>query len=74
MALREEIREVLAEHLDAVPAGDSAPLQVPSLALVLILEALEARFDLRFSAKDVAGAKLDTVERLVAFVQARLKR
>lgn len=74
MALREEIREVLDEHLDAVPQSDAAPLHVPSLALVLILEALEVKYDLRFSAKDLAGAKLDTVERLVAFVQARLQR
>ncbi|MBX7101604.1 MAG: hypothetical protein K1X89_28075 [Myxococcaceae bacterium] len=74
MALRDDIREVLAEHLDAVPDSDGAKLHVPSLALVLVLEALEARFDLRFSAKDLAGVRLDTVDALVAFVQARLPR
>lgn len=72
MNVRAVVREVLEANVDDVPADDATPFVIPSIALVQVLEALETKLELRFAAKDLAQAQLDSVERLARFVVQRL--
>ena len=72
MNVRAVVREVLEATVDEVPADDAQPFAIPSLALVQVLEALEEKLELRFAAKDLANARLDSVEHIARFVVQRL--
>jgi acyl carrier protein len=65
-----ELRALVAE-LRAPPASDDEPLELDSLSLVQLVEAVEARWGLRVAARDVIPEHWDTVARIAAYVEAR---
>lgn len=58
-------------HLAAIPADDAAPLDVDSLTLVSIVEAIEDAFDLRVAPREVVPENFSSVAAIVAFVVRR---
>ena len=65
------IRELLEAHVEP-PADDSLPLELPSLALVLLAEALEARFDFRVRATELVPENFSSIARVAAFVERKV--
>jgi len=70
MTLEDELRALVAEHATVSP-DDAAPLELDSLTLVTIVEALEDRFDLRVQAREVVPANFASLAAIAAFVRAR---
>ncbi len=70
MTLEDELRALFAEHA-TVPPDDAAPLELDSLTLVTIVEALEDRFALRIQAREVVPANFASLAAIAAFVRAR---
>ena len=64
------LRALVAERRDP-PAGDDDSLELDSLGLVELVEAVEARFELRVAARDVVPENWDTIARLAAYVDGR---
>jgi acyl carrier protein len=64
-----EVRVLTREFADV---GDDDPLELESLALVQLAEAIEARFGLVLSGRDLVPERFGTVRRLAALVQGRL--
>ncbi len=69
--LRAAVRALVAERRDP-PASDEEPLELDSLALVELVEAVEARWDLRVAARDVLPENWDTIARIAAYVEGKL--
>jgi len=79
-----EIEEVILEFIQSQPdmtLGSSpnsynqsliASGLIDSLAVVQILEFLEARFDVRFDPEDLTGENFDSISAMAALVRARL--
>ena len=67
MNVEAEIRELLSQRGGA-PEDASAPLDLPSLEVILLAEDLEARFDLRVKATDLSPENFGTLRGLVDFV------
>ncbi len=62
-----QVREIVAE-IQAVPADDALPLEMDSLGVVMLVEALEDKLELRVSAREVVPENLGTVAAIAAFV------
>ena len=65
-ALEETLREILSAHVE-VPPEAGAPLELPSLSLVLVAEELEARFGFVVTARELAPANFGSLAGLVAY-------
>lgn len=63
------VRELVAEHLE--PPGDDQLLQLDSLTVVLLVEALEDRFGISISAGDLRPERFASVAAIADFVQAK---
>jgi acyl carrier protein len=70
MTLEADVRALVAEHA-VVPVADSTSLELDSLTLVTIVEALEDRFGIRVLARDVVPTNFATIDAIAAFVRAR---
>jgi acyl carrier protein len=66
--LRARVRALLAEQAD-VPEADDAPLDLDSLTLVLLVEAIEAELGVHVAARQVTPANFGTISAIVAFLQ-----
>lgn len=64
------VRAIVAEHVE-VPEDDAAPLELDSLTLVLIVEALEERLGLRVAASEVIPENFASVASIAAFVERK---
>jgi acyl carrier protein len=62
-----EIRAVVAD-LATLPDRDDAPLDVDSLTLVSIVEALEDHFSIRVAPREVVPENFATIAAIAAFV------
>ena len=70
MTLEADVRALVAEHT-VITDDDDAPLELDSLTLVMIVEALEDRFTIRVPAREVVPANFATLAAIAAFVRAR---
>jgi acyl carrier protein len=68
MTTEARIRKLLEAHIEP-PAGLDEPLELESLELVMVTEALEDEFNLRVRATDVVPANFGTLRALIAFVE-----
>ena len=66
-----KVRALLSELAQA-PASDDAPLEVESVVLVQLAEALEDTFGFRLSPLDLVPENFETLRRIAAFVDGRL--
>lgn len=71
-ALADEIRAVLLEFADAPDAPD-APLELESLVVVQLVEALEDRFGFVARAAELGPENLGTLAALTAWVDRRVR-
>ena len=62
-----EVRAILAEHVE-LPSGDDAPLELPSLVVVVLAEELERRFGFVVAARELSPENFASVARIAAFV------
>lgn len=67
------VRALVAEHAE-IPADPDAPLELDSLTLIVITEALEERFGFQVAARELVPEQFGTLRRLVAFVERRRAR
>lgn len=67
MTLVDEVRTFVAEHADV--ASNDAPLEIDSLTLVTLVEALEDRFEIRVAARDVVPTNFGSVAAIALYVQ-----
>jgi acyl carrier protein len=65
------VREVVSTLADC-PSADDALLDVDSLTLVELAEALEDRFGFRVKATDVSPDNFSTIGKLVEYVSGRV--
>ena len=65
------VRALVAEHADAT--ADDAPLQLESFVLVVIAEALEERFGIRVSAREMLPANFGSIQRIAEYVEGKRK-
>jgi acyl carrier protein len=70
--MNDVVRSLLEEHAD-IPADDEAPLEVESFVLVVVAEALEEKFGIRVSAREMRPENFGSVARIAAYVQGKLK-
>jgi len=68
----ETLRSLLAE-LAELPDRDEDPLEVDSLTLVQITEAIEERFDFVVHARDLVPENFGSVAAIAAFLRGRGK-
>jgi acyl carrier protein len=69
--MRDLVRALLAEHGHA-PADDETALELDSLTLVLLVEALEDRLGRAIAARDVVPEHFGSVARIVAYLEAHV--
>ncbi len=67
---RARVREIVSE-LSGAPATDDAPLELDSLTVVTLIEALEDAFDVRFAARDANEDNFRSVAALAALVDEK---
>lgn len=72
MSARATIRELLSEHVSELP-GDDDPLDLDSLTIVTVIEALEDRFGIRVAPREVTKDSFGSVASLSAFIEAKLR-
>ena len=70
MTIADDVR-VLVRELADVPGDDAALLEVDSLTLVQIVEALEDRFEIRVAARDVVPACFGSIAAISAYVESK---
>lgn len=63
------IRAIVADH--HAPAGDDEPLEIDSLTVVMLVEALEDRFDIRIAPRDLTPDHFATVRSLARLVESK---
>ena len=66
MSTEARLRELIEQHGEV--AGPDEPLQLQSLELVMLVEAIEDAFGLRVAAADVSPQNFGTLGRMVAYV------
>ncbi|MBM3271258.1 MAG: acyl carrier protein [Candidatus Sericytochromatia bacterium] len=64
------VREIVA-GLGPAPAGDEAALDLDSLGVVMLVEALEDRLGVRIGPRDVVPENLGSVANICAFLARR---
>jgi acyl carrier protein len=67
MNTTDAVRALLADLADP-PASDTEALELDSLTIVRLVEALEDRFGIRIAAKDVLPANFGTIATVAAYV------
>ncbi len=67
-----EVLAVIAEHAD-VPDDPAQPLELSSLELVQLAEALEARFGFVIAARELNRENFATPEKIAGFVARKMK-
>jgi acyl carrier protein len=73
----DDVRAALADLIDLIEApgvpgaSDDAPLDVDSLTLVSIVEALEDRFEIRISPREVVPANFASIAAIAAFIERK---
>ena len=65
------VRDIVREHAE-VPGDNDAALELDSLALVAIAEALEESFGIRVLARDVVPANFATLGNIARFVESKM--
>lgn len=65
-SLEAALRELLSAHL-VVPADPAAPLDLPSLSLVVVAEELEARFGFVVAARELSPANFGSLAALLGY-------
>jgi acyl carrier protein len=70
MDVREIVRSVASEHAE-VPDDDQAALELDSLAVVTIVEALEDRLGIRVAPRDVTGDNFRSIASIVSYVESK---
>jgi acyl carrier protein len=68
MSVKDELRAILADHV-TVPEDDLAPLELDSLAIVQIVEAIEDRYEIRIAPRDVTARTFGTLSQLARLVE-----
>lgn len=63
------VRELVAD-LHA-PLGEDEPLEADSLTIVMLVEALEDRFDIRIAPRDLTPEHFATVRSLATLVESK---
>lgn len=63
------VRELVADH--HAPMGDDEPLEVDSLTIVMLVEALEDLFGIRIAPRDLTPEHFATVRSLAALVESK---
>jgi acyl carrier protein len=71
MTTLQKVRELLSA-LAPAPSSDDAPLEVESVVLVQLAEALEDTFGFRLSPLELVPENFETLRRIAAFVDGRL--
>lgn len=66
MSTEAKLRELVEQHVEVVDRDE--PLQLKSLELVMLVEAIEDAFGLRVAAADVTPENFGTLGRMVAYV------
>lgn len=69
MTLEDEVRALVSEHVDV--GADDDRLDVDSLTLVTIIEALEERFDVRVAPRDAVPAHFESVAAIARFIAGK---
>lgn len=69
MTLKDEVRTLVSEHADV--GADEDRLDVDSLTLVTIIEALEERFDVRVAPRDAVPENFASVAAITRFLEAK---
>lgn len=69
MTLKDEVRTLVSEHADV--GADDDRLEVDSLTLVTIIEALEERFDVRVAPRDAVPENFSSVAAITRFLEAK---
>jgi acyl carrier protein len=64
---RARVRELVSE-LSEAPASDDAPLDLDSLTVVTLIEALEDAFEVRFAARDANEDNFRSIAALAALI------
>jgi acyl carrier protein len=72
MSTEATVRELVSEHREP-PADGAASLELASLEMVILAEALEQRFSIRVGARDLSPEHFGSIERIVRFVEGRVK-
>ena len=70
VSVEASIRRILAVHVD-LPASDEAPLLLPSLVVIVLVEELEREFGFRVPARELVPDNFGSVARLAAFVRRK---
>ena len=68
--IESEVLALIAEHADVV--SPAAPLGLDSLTLVVLIEALEARWGILVPSADLVPAHFGTASAVAAYVARRL--
>jgi acyl carrier protein len=66
MSTEEKLRQLIEQHVEL--EGPDEPLQLRSIELVMLVEAIEDAFGLRVKAAEVTPENFGTLARLVTFV------
>lgn len=70
MSDADEVRLLLEELSDA-PSDDNAPLDIDSLTLVQLVEALEDKFAIRVAARDVVPGNFGSIAAITAYLEGK---
>lgn len=70
--LEHAVRQSLLEHVD-VPISPSAPLDLPSLAVISLVEHFEELLSFRARPADVTAENFGTIERIVAYLERQVR-
>jgi acyl carrier protein len=65
----DEVRALIAEHADV--GKDDDALEVASFVLVVIAEALEEKFGVRVTAKEMIPANFGSIQKIAEYVEAK---
>ena len=68
--IRDQVRAILADLAD-VPVRDDAPLDLDSLTLVQLVEALEDARGVRIAAREVTREHFGSIDAIVRFLEAK---
>lgn len=70
MSTEARLRELVEQHVEV--QGRDVPLELSSLELVMLVEAIEDAFGLRVRAADVTPENFGTLGKMIAFVERML--
>lgn len=65
------VRAIVSEHAPA-PDDDGSPLELDSLTVVVLIEALEDRFEIRVAPREVTPERFASIAALAAFIEQKV--